>query len=130
MTSLLQILLLLLDVVWFIVIAHIIMSWLINFNVLNRNQPLVWQIWTGLERLLEPIYRPIRNVLPNLGGLDLSPMIADHRALRVAGDPNEQRRTVPLTQSSLKPRASRIGGQPGSAPHIRCSPGSRPQARR
>lgn len=75
MTSLLQILLLLLDVIWFVVIAHIIMSWLINFNVLNRNQPLVWQIWTGLERLLEPIYRPIRNVMPNLGGLDLSPII-------------------------------------------------------
>lgn len=75
MTSLLQILLLILDVVWFIVIAHIIMSWLINFNVLNRNQPLVWQIWTGLERLLEPIYRPIRNILPNMGGLDLSPVV-------------------------------------------------------
>ena len=75
MTSLLQILLLLLDVAWFIVIAHIIMSWLINFNVLNRNQPLVWQIWTGLERLLEPIYRPIRNIMPNLGGLDLSPIV-------------------------------------------------------
>jgi YggT family protein len=75
MTSLIQIILLVLDVVWFIVIAHVIMSWLINFNVLNRNQPLVWQIWTGLERLLEPIYRPIRSVLPNMGGLDLSPIV-------------------------------------------------------
>ncbi len=75
MTSLLQILLLLLDIAWFVVIAHVIMSWLMNFNVLNRNQPLVWQIWTGLERLLEPIYRPIRRVLPNLGGLDLSPIV-------------------------------------------------------
>jgi YggT family protein len=75
MTSLLQILLLILDVVWFIVIAHIIMSWLINFNVLNRNQALVWQIWTGLERLLEPIYGPIRRILPNMGGLDLSPIV-------------------------------------------------------
>lgn len=75
MTSLLQILLLIIDVVWFIVIAHVIMSWLINFNVLNRNQPLVWQIWTGLERLLEPLYRPIRRILPNMGGLDLSPLI-------------------------------------------------------
>ena len=75
MTSLIQILLLILDVIWFIVIAHVIMSWLINFNVLNRNQPLVWQIWTGLERLLEPFYRPIRNLLPNMGGLDLSPLI-------------------------------------------------------
>lgn len=75
MTSLLQILLLLLDIAWFVVIAHVIMSWLMNFNVLNRNQPLVWQIWTGLERMLEPIYRPIRNVMPGLGGLDLSPII-------------------------------------------------------
>lgn len=75
MTSLLQILLLILDVVWFIVIAHVIMSWLINFNVLNRNQPLVWQIWTGLERLLEPLYGPIRRILPNMGGLDLSPIV-------------------------------------------------------
>ena len=65
----------LLDVVWFIVIAHIIMSWLINFNVLNRNQPLVWQIWTGLERLLEPLYRPIRRFLPSMGGLDLAPLV-------------------------------------------------------
>jgi YggT family protein len=75
MTSLFSILLMLLDVVWFIVIAHIIMSWLINFNVLNRNQPLVWQIWTGLERLLEPLYRPIRRFLPSMGGLDLAPLV-------------------------------------------------------
>jgi YggT family protein len=75
MMSILQILLLVLNIVQFIVIAHVIMSWLLNFNVLNRNQPLVWQIWTGLERLLEPIYRPIRRVLPNMGGLDLSPII-------------------------------------------------------
>jgi YggT family protein len=75
MQSLIQIILLILDVVWFIVIVHVIMSWLINFNVLNRNQPLVWQIWTGLERLLEPLYAPIRRLLPSMGGLDLSPLI-------------------------------------------------------
>mgnify|MGYP002653265815 CR=1 FL=1 len=75
MTSLLQILLLVLDVAWFIVIAHVIMSWLINFNVLNRNQPLVWQVWMGLNRLLEPIYAPIRRLLPNTGGLDLAPLV-------------------------------------------------------
>jgi YggT family protein len=75
MTSLLQILLFLIDIVWFIVIAHVIMSWLINFNVLNRHQPLVWQIWTGLNRVLEPIYGPIRRILPDMGGLDLSPIV-------------------------------------------------------
>ena len=75
MNSLLSIILLVLDVVWFFIIAHIIMSWLINFNVLNRNQPLVMQIWNGLNRLLEPIYQPIRRVLPDTGGLDLAPLI-------------------------------------------------------
>ncbi len=76
MTSLLQILLLVLDVVWFIIIAHVIMSWLISFQVLNTRQPLVYQIWTGLERLLAPLYDPIRRILPTMGGLDLSPLVA------------------------------------------------------
>ena len=75
MTSILQILLMLIDLVWFIVLAHIIMSWLINFNVLNRNQPLVRTIWTGLNGLLEPVYGPIRRILPDMGGLDLSPIV-------------------------------------------------------
>lgn len=75
MLSLLQILLLILDVVWFILIAHIIMSWLITFQVLNLRQPLVGQIWTGLNGLLEPLYAPIRRMLPQTGGLDLAPLI-------------------------------------------------------
>ncbi len=75
MTSIFQILMLLLDVVWFILIAHIIMSWLINFQVLNLRQPLVAQLWYGLNRLLEPIYTPIRRILPDMGGLDLAPLI-------------------------------------------------------
>ncbi len=75
MTTLYQALMLILDVIWFIMIAHIIMSWLINFQVLNLRQPLVWQIWNGLSRLLEPIYAPVRRVLPDTGGLDLAPLI-------------------------------------------------------
>ena len=67
---------LILDVALFIMIAHIIMSWLISFQVLNLYQPLVAQIWTGLNRLLEPIYGPIRRVLPNTQPLDLSPLVA------------------------------------------------------
>ena len=76
MMSIIQILLLILDVFWFIMIAHIVMSWLINFNVLNLRQPLVAQIWDGLNRLLEPLYAPIRRVLPPMGGLDLAPLVA------------------------------------------------------
>jgi YggT family protein len=75
MVTLYQALMLILDVVWFVMIAHIIMSWLINFQVLNLRQPLVWQLWNGLSRLLEPLYAPIRSILPNTGGLDLAPLI-------------------------------------------------------
>ena len=75
MTSILQILLLILDIFYYVIIAHIIMSWLINFQVLNLRQPLVAQIWDGLNRLLEPLYGRIRAILPNLGGLDLAPLI-------------------------------------------------------
>ncbi|RYH04055.1 YggT family protein [Salipiger sp. IMCC34102] len=76
MTSLLQILLLLLGVARFFIFAHFIMSWLISFDVLNVRQPLVGQIWYTLQRILDPIYRPIRNVLPSMGGIDLSPIVA------------------------------------------------------
>ncbi|MCB1399208.1 MAG: YggT family protein [Rhodobacteraceae bacterium] len=76
MITLFQALNLILNVVWFIMIAHIILSWLINFQVLNIRQPLVAQIWYGLNNLLEPIYSPIRRMLPNTGGLDLAPLVA------------------------------------------------------
>lgn len=75
MGSLILVLLFIIRIVWWIVLAHVIMSWLIGFNVLNRNQPLVWNIWSGLNRVLEPIYGPIRRVLPDMGGLDLSPLV-------------------------------------------------------
>ena len=75
MTSLLQILLLALDVARWIVLAHLIMSWLINFQVLNLRQPLVYQIWQALQRLLEPVYGRIRKVIPIPGGIDFTPLI-------------------------------------------------------
>lgn len=76
MQSLFQIIMLLLNVVWFIIIAHVIMSWLISFQVLNLHQPIVAQIWQGLNRLLEPLYAPIRRILPPMSGLDLAPLVA------------------------------------------------------
>jgi YggT family protein len=75
MTSLYQILMLILDLVVFIILAHVIMSWLINFQVLNIRQPLVSQIWYGLNRMLEPLYGPVRRMLPAMGGLDLAPLV-------------------------------------------------------
>ncbi len=76
MQSLFQILMLLLDIAWFFIIAHVIMSWLINFQVLNLRQPLVAQIWDGLNRILEPLYSKLRQILPPMGGLDLAPLVA------------------------------------------------------
>ena len=75
MLSLMQILLLILDVFWFFVIAHVIMSWLINFNVLNLHQQFVAQVWHGLNRILDPVYDRIRAFLPQMGGLDLAPLL-------------------------------------------------------
>lgn len=66
---------LILDVAFFILLAHIIMSWLINFQVLNLRQQFVAQLWYGLNRLLEPIYTPIRRILPDTRPLDLAPLI-------------------------------------------------------
>ena len=76
MQSLYQILMLLIDIVWFFIIAHVIMSWLINFQVLNLRQPLVAQIWDGLNRILEPLYSRLRRILPPMSGIDLAPLVA------------------------------------------------------
>ena len=65
---------LILNVAFFILLAHLIMSWLINFQVLNLHQPFVAQVWHGLNRLLEPIYDPIRRILPDTRPLDLAPL--------------------------------------------------------
>jgi YggT family protein len=67
---------LLFNIVWFVILAHVIMGWLLNFGVLNARQPQVQQIWTLLNRMVEPIYGPIRRLLPPMGGLDLAPLIA------------------------------------------------------
>ena len=76
MQSLFQILMLVLDIAWFFIIAHVIMSWLINFQVLNLRQPFVAQIWDGLNRILEPLYSRIRRILPPMSGIDLAPLVA------------------------------------------------------
>ena len=76
MVSLFQILMLILDIVWFFIIAHVIMSWLINFQILNLGQQFVAQVWYGLNRILEPLYGRLRSILPPMGGIDLAPLVA------------------------------------------------------
>ena len=60
---------------WWIIIASAIFSWLYAFNVVNSRNQFVGSIGNMLYRLTEPALRPIRNILPNLGGIDISPII-------------------------------------------------------
>ena len=70
-----SILIIVVDLISYIVIAHIVMSWLINFSVLDTKNDIVYQIWRTLEQLVEPVYSRIRKFLPNTGMIDLSPFI-------------------------------------------------------
>ena len=59
----------------YILIASAILSWLVAFNVVNERNPIVAQIGEFLYRITEPALRPIRRILPNLGGIDIAPII-------------------------------------------------------
>jgi YggT family protein len=71
-----RVILALLDIYWWILIISAVMSWLIAFNVINTYSRPVAMIGDVLYRLTEPVLRPIRHFLPNLGGIDISPIIA------------------------------------------------------
>ncbi len=75
MTTLIQILYILLNVIWWIIVIQAIMSWLIAFNVINTYNDFVRSIWMALDRMTQPIYAPIRRIMPDFGALDLSPMV-------------------------------------------------------
>ena len=60
--------------IW-VLIVSVALSWLVNFNVVNTNNRAVYTIMDITYRLTEPVLRPIRRLLPNLGGLDISPVI-------------------------------------------------------
>lgn len=74
-TALLGIFTMVIQFVIWIIIAQVIISWLVAFNVINTSNQFVRSLLTGLDRLTEPMMRPIRRVLPDLGGIDLSPMV-------------------------------------------------------
>ena len=65
----------LLDLYSWVVIAAVIVSWLIAFNVINTGSDIVRTVLTALDRMTAPIYNPIRKIMPDLGALDLSPMV-------------------------------------------------------
>ena len=67
---------LILSLVWWVFLVMIIMSWLISFNVINTRNQFVAGVWRALGQVTEPVLRPIRRILPPMGGLDLTPIIA------------------------------------------------------
>ena len=75
MIAVLQIINLLLSLLLYIIIAQAVLSWLIAFNVINTSNDFVRQVLQALDRITEPLYRPIRRILPDFGALDLSPMV-------------------------------------------------------
>jgi YggT family protein len=75
MRSILYVILLILDLYIWLLIAAAVLSWLIAFNVINTRNQFVAMVVDFLYRITEPVLRPIRNVLPSLGGIDISPVV-------------------------------------------------------
>jgi YggT family protein len=65
----------LLNILWWVIVIQAIMSWLIAFNIINTWNDTVRSIWNALKKMTDPIYNPIRRILPYFGGLDLSPLV-------------------------------------------------------
>jgi YggT family protein len=75
MRAILEVIQIVLDLYVWLLIAAAILSWLIAFNVVNTRNQLVAAVAEFLYRITEPLLAPIRSFLPNLGGLDISPII-------------------------------------------------------
>jgi len=73
--ALIDIVQMLLWVASIVIIAQAILSWLVAFNVLNTRSDFVRAVWTALDRLTEPLYRPVRKIMPDFGGIDFSPLV-------------------------------------------------------
>lgn len=65
----------LLSLYWWVIVAGVVLSWLMAFNVVNAYNPFVRSMWGALNAVTEPLLRPIRRILPDLGGIDLSPIV-------------------------------------------------------
>lgn len=73
--ALFDIALFLLNILSVVVIVQVVVSWLVAFNVINLHQPFVRAVFTAMDRLTEPLYRPIRRIMPDFGGIDFSPIV-------------------------------------------------------
>jgi YggT family protein len=70
-----EVVLIVLNLIWWLIIASVVASWLVAFGVVNTRNDVVYRVLDILNRVTEPMLRPIRRLIPPMGGLDLSPMI-------------------------------------------------------
>ena len=75
MSVILDIILIVLQIYWWVLLATIIFSWLVAFNVINTSSNFVRTALDALDRLTAPLYRPIRKIMPDFGGIDFSPIV-------------------------------------------------------
>lgn len=75
MRVILEIILIVLDIYWWVLLATIILSWLISFNIINTRNEFVNTVWRVLNSLTEPLLRPIRRFMPKFSQIDLSPIV-------------------------------------------------------
>lgn len=75
MRAVLEIVLLIMDLYWWVLVAMIVLSWLISFGIINTKNQFVASVWQIVNTLTEPLLKPIRRFIPSMGGLDLSPII-------------------------------------------------------
>jgi YggT family protein len=75
MRAILDVLLIVLQLYTYVIVIVAILSWLVAFNVINIYNDFVRAVWNTLNALTEPLLRPIRRILPNMGGIDISPII-------------------------------------------------------
>ena len=75
MKSIILVLDIVLNLVVWVLIIQAVMSWLISFNVINRRNQVVWQVWNFLGAITEPLLKPIRSVIKPFNGLDLSGLV-------------------------------------------------------
>jgi YggT family protein len=73
--TLIELIVAVLDLFWWVLIIQVVMSWLIAFNVINTRNRFIYMIGDFADRATEPVLRPIRSILPNFGGIDLSPLV-------------------------------------------------------
>ncbi|MFK4811374.1 YggT family protein [Devosia neptuniae] len=75
MKAVLDVIMVILQLYWWVLLVMIIMSWLISFNVINTRNQFVAAVWRVVNQLTEPLLNPIRRFMPNFSGLDISPII-------------------------------------------------------